>query len=130
MKPVSVLFLLCYGFPSLAVAGSPLLHSDLPCHMAIPHVPDGDVAYEPGVDTQGLAVAPADIPQNMESDTPPDLQFDLQSPLAAHHAAGSDSRDLSETRLNIGRVHLHDDQADVEVLGKDALLDGQTELCH
>ena len=57
--------------PALA-SGPPTLDPAF-CHALVKHMPDADVAYQPGIDVHGKAVAPADLP-----DSP---NFQLQRPI-------------------------------------------------
>ena len=46
------------------------------CRLLVQHVPAADVAYEPGVDVDGNAVAPADI-GNPEISLPDEISIDV-----------------------------------------------------
>ncbi|MDD3181627.1 MAG: hypothetical protein PHD48_02330 [Alphaproteobacteria bacterium] len=46
--------------PSLAATSAPQIDSRF-CEALVKHVPDADVAYQPGIDVHGRAVVPADL---------------------------------------------------------------------
>ena len=69
----SLFFLVPFLMVSSALAsGQPTLDPAF-CHALVKHMPDADVAYQPGIDVHGKAVAPADLP-----DSP---NFQLQRPI-------------------------------------------------
>jgi hypothetical protein len=67
--------------PKPAATGGGVRISAEDCARAVAHVPDADVAYRPGVDVQGRAVAPADLgPPQLEA--PPSVSFMISVDLA------------------------------------------------
>lgn len=48
------------------------------CARLVPHVPDADVTYQPGVDVNGNPVAPADLDGGLQLELPKEFSFDLQ----------------------------------------------------
>ena len=71
------------------------------CLALVPHQPDPDVAYKPGVDVRGRPVAPADLPgSRLRVDLPDQVEFDVSfSPLRG--AAGNR---FGDTELYVGTV--------------------------
>ena len=54
------------------------------CQALTKYVPDADVAYQPGVDVDGNAVAPADLPGSSQMQMPSKLEIPLTLNLARH----------------------------------------------
>ena len=54
----------CFAQQVLTPLASRVVISTQDCHRLVQHVPAPDVAYKPGVDVHGKAVAPADLPSN------------------------------------------------------------------
>jgi len=52
------------------------------CRTLVKNTPDADVAYQPGVDVEGNAVAPADLPGAPPMKLPSKIQFPLTINLA------------------------------------------------
>jgi hypothetical protein len=75
------------------------------CRRLVQHQPSADVAYRPGVDSRGRAIASADV-----NPTPTALAgeftFDLNVDLAGRVPAGSQ---LFEPQLGVGRVTIRPD---------------------
>lgn len=69
--------------------------------LTVAHQPSGDVAYKPGVDAQGRAVAPADLGTPAPPVLAQGFTFDLNIDLRPYLAAGSA---LFQPQLNVGRV--------------------------
>lgn len=75
------------------------------CKRVVKHAPADDVAYQPGVDSRGNAVAPADIPgSQMQFDLPDDIEFDLAlNPF--DYGGNADLADIfSNSSTNLGTV--------------------------
>jgi hypothetical protein len=53
------------------------------CSNVVAHVPDTDVAYQPGVDIYGRSVAPADLPGSVSVDLPDSFVITLELDLRA-----------------------------------------------
>ncbi len=89
---------------------------DLPnnfCQALVQHVPDADVAYQPGVDVHGHAVAPADLPDSAGAGKP----WPVQIPLTARlfkvlklPTANFPFQDLEKTDINLGTLSLDGDR--------------------
>ena len=93
-------------------------HDD--CARLVPHEPAADVAYQPGVDVHGKAVAPADLPGSVEIDLPKTYVFDLTiRPL--------DDEEFEETDLVLGRIEVAEDGR-ASFNGKPLQSDSQAEL--
>jgi hypothetical protein len=52
------------------------------CRALVKHTPDADVAYQPGVDVHGKAVAPADLPGAPQMQLPSQIKIPLTLNLA------------------------------------------------
>ena len=52
------------------------------CANVVAHVPDADVAYQPGVDVNGKPVAPADLPGSVQLELPDSFVITLELNLA------------------------------------------------
>lgn len=86
------------------------------CQVLERHVPDADVTYRPGVDVQGRAVAPADLPGSagaMAHDFP--ITFDITADVADRIGLPAGSG------LGVGNVAA----ARVEVIGDRVTLNGR-----
>ncbi len=86
------------------------------CQVLERHVPDADVTYRPGVDVQGRAVAPADLPGSagaMAQDFP--ITFDITADVAGRIGLPAGSG------FGVGNVAA----ARVEVIGDRVLLNGR-----
>lgn len=89
-------------------AGQPLriVITKLDCSRLIRHVPAPDVAYQPGVDAQGRAVAPADVPGS-GADALPGLVPDvLEIPLTIKPMQGKGyaTWGSGDSQANLGTV--------------------------
>jgi hypothetical protein len=73
------LFLGALVVPSPALAASPPTVDPSFCRALVKHVPDADVAFQPGVDVHGKPVAPADLPGSNDLQ----LQQPITIPLTA-----------------------------------------------
>jgi hypothetical protein len=69
--------------------------------LIVAHRPADDVAYTPGVDARGRAVAPADLNAPAPTVLAPSFTFDIDVDLRPYLQSGSA---LSQPRLNVGRV--------------------------
>lgn len=52
------------------------------CRALVKHIPDADVAYQPGVDVHGHAVVPADLPDSPSMQLPSKIDIPLTISLA------------------------------------------------
>lgn len=98
------------------------------CRRLVAHQPAADVAYQPGVDVRGDAVAPADLPGSNalgEKLLETEIAFDLElNPLLfAGNAALANSFD--EATVNFGRV-VYDRDSGRMTLDGEPLTDPQT----
>jgi hypothetical protein len=76
--------------------------------LLVEHRTSDDVAYKPGADTRGRAVAPADLAPATPPLLQPEFTFDLRVDLAPYLPARSR---LLEPQLQVGRVGLRSDGA-------------------
>jgi|GEM_PF-921463 hypothetical protein len=74
-------FLFMVMCASPAFAAPPSVDPAL-CQALVKHVPDADVAYQPGVDVHGKAVAPADLPGQPQMQLPDQIKIPLTLNLA------------------------------------------------
>lgn len=73
------------------------------CRLVEIHRPDADVAYQPGVDANGNAVAPADLPGSGGITLPNEITIDLRVPLA--ELLGADTPPfLNDAGIDTGQV--------------------------
>lgn len=68
--------------PCLANAAHEAAVDPALCRALIKHVPDADVAYQPGVDVHGNPVAPADLPGAPQMQLPDQIKIPLTLNLA------------------------------------------------
>lgn len=78
------------------------------CQWAAKNTPDDDVAYQPGVDVDGNAVAPAaaDAPSYVNDQLMRQISIDLTGDLALQLGIPND---LIRQRLNVGTVEIDED---------------------
>jgi len=69
------------GLGAGSAIGETVEVSDEVCAAAIAHVPGDDVAFKPGVDVGGNAVAPADLPSRNAVRVPGTMLIELSVPL-------------------------------------------------
>lgn len=65
--------------------------SEAVCRRLVRHVPDADIAYRPGVDVRGNAVAAADLPGTNVLKLPDKIQFDLTVDVLSDYGVDADS---------------------------------------
>lgn len=98
------------ALPALAQQedGQPLriVITKLDCSRLIRHVPDPDVAYQPGVDVNGRAVAPADVPGSGADAIPGLLPDVLEFPLTIKPMQGATYavRGSGDSQATLGTV--------------------------
>ena len=76
------------------------------CRLLVQHVPAADVAYEPGVDVDGNAVAPADL-GNPEISLPDEISIDVTA-LVYELLSATPPPELRDTAINLGKVVFRD----------------------
>ena len=83
-KRFFLLFLLALvSFPVAAAEKNKKIDFDpAVCQMLVKHTPDADVAYQPGVDVNGNAVAPADLPDQPKMELPSVIKIPVTVSLA------------------------------------------------
>jgi hypothetical protein len=73
------------------------------CQLLMRHVMAPDVSYKPGVDVQGRAVAPADLPSNNTLELPKSIPIDIEIPVRT--ILGPNSPYLTgDAKIQVGRV--------------------------
>ena len=73
------------------------------CRLVPIHKPAADVAYQPGVDVDGNAVAPADLPSSGGIILPAEIGINLRVPLADVLGAAT-PRFLGDAGVDVGQV--------------------------
>jgi hypothetical protein len=78
------------------------------CQLLMRHVMAPDVTYKPGVDVQGRAVAPADLPSNNALELPKSIPIDIEIPVQT--ILGPNSPYLTrDAKIQVGRVVVESD---------------------
>lgn len=99
------------GFSAFArdVAGEAVISSDA-CQAIQGHTPDASVAYVPGVDVDGRAVAPADLPDSGSlTMSEQDIAIDLRVPLSQFFAIPAGLQPvIGDALIGVGQVTLRD----------------------
>lgn len=75
-RAVSVATVCCVA-PDLAAAESVVIISTKDCARLVAHQAAADVTYTPGIDVQGRAVAPADLPGSVSLAVPDEIAIDI-----------------------------------------------------
>lgn len=84
-------------------------------HLPVRHVPDPDVAYQPGVDARGNPVAPADLDGGFQFELPETITASISRRLLGHPNLRQESS-LGEVVINLttGEVSLNGQVLDAE----------------
>lgn len=85
----SVAVVLPAFLPGMSAASILSVRTD-DCSQLVYHVPDGDVAYVPGVDVNGNAVVPADLGGGYGITAPDEVNIDIRLDLAERLGLGGD----------------------------------------
>lgn len=96
-------FFLAMIYASVAGGGITVQISERDCRWLTQHVPADDVAYRPGVDVKGRAVAPADLNAYGSITAPDQIYIGLDVPLRVFLEDGGPQR-LREAEVNVGHV--------------------------
>ncbi len=88
-----------------AAQGATVAITKADCGYLVKHVPSADVAYQPGVDVNGNAVAPADLNGGIQVVAPEDFTIDIEVELFERFGIPVDP-DLFEATANIGKVEV------------------------
>ncbi len=78
--------------------------SDEACAAVVAHTPGGDVAFKPGVDVRGNAVAPADLPSHGGLKMSQNVLVDLALPLRKGSSASAAKVSRADASLPIGSL--------------------------
>lgn len=73
------------------------------CARLVQHQPSPDVAYKPGVDVNGRAVAPADLPGSVQIAVPEDIAIDLTVDIQRRYGLSSNSP-MFRSEVRVGTV--------------------------
>lgn len=99
------------GFSAFArdVAGEAVISADA-CQAIQVYTPDPSVAYVPGVDIDGRAVAPADLPDSGSlTMSEQDISIDLRVPLSQFFAIPAGLQPvIGDALIGVGQVTLRD----------------------
>lgn len=88
------------------------------CKTSIQHQPAADVAFQPGVDAQGYAVAPAEeTPPTLPTDSFTDVQLPLEAPLSGYYQPSGQGAKLSDSPLTVGQVKVNAQTGEVLMNG-------------
>jgi len=98
------LCLVCVAAPALA---QKVTISGVDCRKLARHNPAPDVAYKPGVDARGRAVAPADINAAPQIRVPDTITFDAAADLRRFGIPASSP--LFQPNVHVGRVDVQQD---------------------
>lgn len=98
-----VFFWLSLCLLGLTVAAETVEITDEACARAEAHVPNADVAFKPGVDVQGNAVAPADLPSRGGIKLPQSFTIDIAVPLKKI-ASSTAGKIEAEASLPVGKL--------------------------
>ncbi|HLO75299.1 MAG TPA: hypothetical protein VK196_02435 [Magnetospirillum sp.] len=108
---ISIATMLCMGLAARAedeVSYPPIriVITKTDCSRLLRHVPSADVAYKPGVDAAGRAVAPADIPGSGADAIPGLIPDVLEIPLAIKPMQGATyaKRGAGDSQAVLGTV--------------------------
>lgn len=94
-----------------------LLISKQDCRWLSVHVPADDVAYKPGVDVRGKAVAPADLSSSTRLQLQDQILLDLNIPLGFFLGRTAAGR-LADADVNAGQVSLDTSTGQVSYNGQ------------
>ena len=90
-------------WPLAAVSQEMVTFDRANCQLLMRHVMAPDVTYRPGVDVQGRAVAPTDLPSTPSLDLPKQIPIDIEIPVSA--LLGANSPYLTgDAKIRVGRV--------------------------
>lgn len=98
----------------MAVISTPILAQDKPgaavriapedCRRLVQHRPSADVAYKPGVDVRGNAVAPADLPGQARITAPNEITLNLTIDVLEQYGVSSESVLAPSGEASVGTV--------------------------
>lgn len=112
-KTIAIAFLAAIaGFG--AVAGGNVAHADVAitredCQYLVRHEPAPDVAYQPGVDVHGRAVAPADLDSGSQIKLPETIYIPIEVNIGKRYGIPANSA-LWKATAEIGTVAVTGDQ--------------------
>lgn len=89
-------------------SGTAIVITEAQCRNLVQHVPAADIAYEPGVDVHGNAVAPADLGAS-EISIPEEISIDVTA-LVYELLETTPPPGLEDTAIDLGKVVLRDGQ--------------------
>lgn len=101
------------------------------CRVIVPHVPTDDVAYRPGVDVRGKAVAPAGVGGNVVVAPPREIVIDLTAPLR-QLVPGTEGTRIGGSEAQLGRVVVDRDSGEIrynDQLLNPTVRDGLVQSC-
>lgn len=94
--------------PCAAVAQDRVTVDTSNCQLLMRHAMAPDVTYRPGVDVQGRAVAPADLPSDSTLNLPRDIPINIEIPVST--LLGRNSPYLTrDAKIQVGQVVVQQD---------------------
>jgi len=94
--------------PCAAVAQDRVTVDTSNCQLLMRHAMAPDVTYRPGVDVQGRAVAPADLPSDSMLNLPRDIPINIEIPVST--LLGRNSPYLTrDAKIQVGQVVVQQD---------------------
>ena len=97
------------------------------CRRLVRYHPEADVAYKPGVDVHGKAVAPADLPRNEDPGVPQKISVDLKALLGQVPGNNAPAL-LGQSYVNTGQVSIDLNDGSVTLNGKKVGADADTAI--
>src|SRR5262245_17470208 len=99
---------LCLLLPCAAAAQDRVTIDTANCQLLMRHALAPDVTYRPGVDVQGRAVAPADLPGDSSLNLPRDIPINIEIPVST--LLGRNSPYLTrDAKIQVGQVLVQPD---------------------
>ena len=99
---------LCLLLPCAVMAQDRVTIDTANCQLLMRHAMAPDVAYRPGVDVQGRAVAPADLPSDSSLNLPRDIPINIEIPVST--LLGRNSPYLTrDAKIQVGQVLVQPD---------------------
>lgn len=94
--------------PCAAVAQDRVTVDTSNCQLLMRHAMAPDVTYQPGVNVQGRAVAPADLPSDSTLNLPRDIPINIEIPVST--LLGRNSPYLTrDAKIQVGQVVVQQD---------------------
>ena len=92
------------AIPESSAAASTIIVSASDCARLVRHRPSSDVAYRPGVDANGNAVVPADLPGAVAVNTPTEITFEVTYDLLSVYGVSETGALVAQGDATVGTV--------------------------